>query len=56
MIGSLGKTLRQVGIDTIILKGDFIDHDQCIRYSQNEDRIILTGSKPLCIRVSHALI
>jgi uncharacterized protein with PIN domain len=51
MIGSLGRVLRQVGIDTIILKGEFVDHDECVRYSQNENRIILTASKSLWIRV-----
>lgn len=52
MIGGVGKILRQVGIDTRILKGDYVDHDECIKYSQNENRIILTASKPLCSRVS----
>lgn len=53
MIGSIGKMLRQVGIDTVILKGDYADHDQCIKFSQKEDRIILTASKQLMInRVS----
>jgi uncharacterized protein with PIN domain len=47
MIGGIGRVLRQMGIDTIILKGNFLDHDECIRISQNEDRIILTASKPL---------
>lgn len=47
MIGGIGRVLRQMGIDTIILKGDYVDHDECIRISQNEDRIILTASKPL---------
>lgn len=53
MIGSVGKILRQVGIDTVILKGDYPDHDECIKYSRKEDRIILTSSKQLLInRVS----
>lgn len=52
MIGSVGRVLRQMGIDTIILKGELIDHDECIRISQNEDRVILTASKPLFARVS----
>lgn len=41
-----------MGIDTIILKGEINDHDECIRISQNEDRVILTASRPLFIRVS----
>lgn len=52
MLGSIGRVLRQLGIDTIILKGESIDHDECIRISQNEDRVILTASKPLFTRVS----
>jgi uncharacterized protein with PIN domain len=53
MLGSIGRILRQVGIDTVILKGDFSDHDECIKYSQREDRIILTASKQLLVnRVS----
>jgi uncharacterized protein with PIN domain len=53
MIGSIGRILRQVGIDTVILKGDYADHDECIKYSQKEDRVVLTGSKQLLVnRVS----
>lgn len=52
MIGSVGRVLRQMGIDTIILKGEINDHDECIRISQNEDRVILTASRPLYTRVS----
>jgi uncharacterized protein with PIN domain len=47
MMGSLGKLLRTIGIDTIILKGNFVDHDECIRISMGDDRIILTGSRQL---------
>ena len=49
MLGSIGKVLRQIGIDTWILKGDIADHDECIKYSQREDRIVLTASKQLMI-------
>ncbi|KAG5683881.1 hypothetical protein PVAND_013142 [Polypedilum vanderplanki] len=49
MICGLGRILRQVGIDTIILKGD-VQYDECIKYSQNENRIILTASKSLSQR------
>lgn len=49
MIGSVGRILRQVGIDTVILKGDFADHDECIKLSQKEDRIILTASNQLMV-------
>lgn len=52
MLAGIGRILRQIGVDTIILKGDYIDHDECIRISQNQDRIILTSSKPLFHRVS----
>lgn len=52
MLGGIGRVLRQIGIDTIILKGDYVDHDECIRISQKQDRIILTASKPLFHRVS----
>jgi uncharacterized protein with PIN domain len=52
MVGALGRALRQIGVDTFILKGDYVDHDQCIRISQNEDRVVLTASKPLFTRVS----
>lgn len=47
MIGSIGRVLRQIGIDTVILKGEPAEHDYCIKYSQKEDRIILTASKQL---------
>jgi uncharacterized protein with PIN domain len=47
MVGSLGKLLRTIGIDTVILKGNYVDHDECIRLSMKDDRIILTGSKQL---------
>ncbi|CRL04117.1 CLUMA_CG017229, isoform A [Clunio marinus] len=49
MIGSIGRLLRQIGVDTIILKGDSADHDECIKYSQRDDRIILTASQQLFI-------
>lgn len=49
MLGSVGRILRQVGIDTVVLKGDFADPDECIKYSQREDRIVLTASKQLMI-------
>lgn len=49
MLGSIGKTLRQIGIDTVILKGDIADHDECIKYSQREDRIVLTASRQLMV-------
>lgn len=52
MIGSVGRKLREIGVDTFIMKGEFVDHDQCIRISQNDDRVVLTASKPLFIRVS----
>ena len=53
MLGSIGKVLRRVGIDTVILNGNVDDHDECIKYSQKEDRIVLTASKQLMInRVS----
>jgi uncharacterized protein with PIN domain len=56
MLGSIGRILRQVGIDVVILKGDYADHDECIKYSQKEDRVILTASKQLLInRVSLGL-
>lgn len=51
MLGSLGMHLRQIGIDTVILKGDNVDHDQCIKYSQREDRVILTSSGHLVTKV-----
>lgn len=57
MIGSIGRMLRQVGIDTVILKGDYADHDECVKFSQKDDRVILTASKQLLInRVSQILI
>lgn len=52
MLGSIGRMLRQVGIDTVILKSDLPDTDECIKFSQREDRIILTASKQLAARVS----
>lgn len=53
MLVSIGRLLRQVGIDTVILKSDLPpDTDECIKFSQREDRIILTASKQLAARVS----
>lgn len=49
MLGSVGRMLRQIGIDTVILKGDAADHDNCVKYSKRENRVILTSSKQLFV-------
>lgn len=49
MIGSVGRLLRQIGIDTVILKGEPADHEECIKFSLRDDRIVLTASKQLLV-------
>ncbi|XP_044262424.1 exonuclease mut-7 homolog [Tribolium madens] len=41
MLQGLGKNLRRCGIDTAILEND-MDHMECVRYAQDEQRFILT--------------
>lgn len=56
MLGSLGRILRQVGCDTVIMRGTFVDHDECIRASMKDDRVILTASKQLTMQRVSRLI
>ncbi|XP_008191355.1 exonuclease mut-7 homolog [Tribolium castaneum] len=62
MLQGLGKNLRRCGIDTAILE-NYMDHMECVRYAQDEQRYILTkgnvfnklyGYVPLghCLRVN----
>jgi uncharacterized protein with PIN domain len=41
MLQGLGKNLRRCGVDTAILENR-MDHMECVRYAQDEQRYILT--------------
>ncbi|XP_063920032.1 exonuclease mut-7 homolog isoform X2 [Zophobas morio] len=59
MLQGLGKNLRRCGVDTAILE-NHMDHMECVRYAQDEQRYILTKGNVFnrlygCVPQGHCL-